>query len=53
MMCKMHLTTNTITDYIEALKDTQSKVKRAKNPVSNEYLVIVATKAMVGSQRFS
>jgi hypothetical protein len=51
-MRDMHLTTDTIADYIEALKDAQNKAKRAKNPVSDEYLVMVATKAMMGSQRF-
>ena len=42
-MHEMHLTTNTIADYIEVLKDTQRKAKWAKNPVRDEYLVIVAT----------
>ena len=51
-MRDMHLTTDTIADYIKALKDAQRKAKRANNPVSNEYLVMVATKAMMGSQRF-
>ena len=49
----MHLTTDTIADYIEALKDAQRKAKRENNPVSDEYLVMVAAKAMMGSQRFS
>ena len=52
-MRDMHLTTDTITEYVEALKDAQSKAKRANNPVSDEYLVMVATKAMMGSQRFT
>ena len=51
-MRDMHLTTDTIVDYIEDLKDAQRKAKRANNPVSDEYLVMVATKAMMGSQRF-
>ena len=51
-MRDMHLTTDTIADYIEALKDAQRKSKRANNPVSNDYLVMVVTKAMMGSQRF-
>ena len=49
---EMHLTTDTIADYIEGLKDAQRKVKRAKNPVSDKYLVMVATEAMMGRQRF-
>ena len=48
----MHLATDTIAEYVEALKDAQRKAKRANNPVSDEYLVMVATKAMMGSQRF-
>ena len=51
-MREVHLTTNTIADYIKALKDTQSKVKCAKNPISDEYLVMAATTVMMGSQRF-
>ena len=51
-MRDMHLTTDTIAEYIEALKDAQRKAKRANNPISDEYLVMVATKAMMGSQRF-
>ena len=35
-MRDMHLTTNTITEYIEALKDAKRKAKRANNPVSDE-----------------
>ena len=52
-MRDMHLTTNTIADYIEALKDAQRKAKRLNNPVKNEYLVIVTTMAMMESQQFS
>ena len=48
----MHLTTDTIADYTEALKDAQRKAKRSNNPVSDEYLVMVATKAMMGNQQF-
>ena len=51
-MREMHLTTDTIPDCIEALKDAQRKAKRAKKPVSDKYLVMVSTKAMMGSQRF-
>ena len=51
-MQDMHLTTDTIADYIEALKDAQRKAKQANNPVSNEYLVMVATQSMMGSQQF-
>ena len=51
-MRDMHLTSNTIADYIEALKDAQRKGKRANNPVSDEYLVMVATKAIMSSNRF-
>ena len=50
-MQEMHLTSDTIADYIEALKGAQKKAKCAKNPVSNKYLVMVATKAVMGSQR--
>ena len=50
-MRDMHLTTDTIAEYVEALKDAQRKSKRANNPVSNEYLVMVATKAMMESQQ--
>ena len=49
-MHKMHLTTITITDYIDALKDMQRKVNRTKNPFSDEYLAMVATETMMGSQ---
>ena len=52
-MRKMHLTTDFIADYLEALKEAQSKAERAKNPVSDEYLIMVAMKAMTGSQCFS
>ena len=48
----MHLAKDTIAEYIEALKDVQRKAKRANNPVSDEYLFMVATKAMMGSQQF-
>ena len=51
-MRDMYLTTSTIADYIEALKDAQRKANWAKNPVSNEYLIMVATKAMMKSQHF-
>ena len=51
-MRNMPLTSDTIADYIEALKDAQRKGKRANNPVSDEYLVMVATKAMMSSNRF-
>ena len=49
-MQDIHLTTDTITEYVDALKDAQRKAKRANNPVSDEYLVMVATKSMMGSQ---
>ena len=51
-MRNMHLTSDTIADCIETLKDAQRKGKRANNPVSDEYLVMVATKAMMSSNRF-
>ena len=51
-MWDMHLTTDTIAEYAESLKDAQRKAKRANNPVSDKYLVMVPTKAMMGSQRF-
>ena len=51
-MRDMHLTTDTIAEYVEALKDVQRKAKRANNPVSDKYLVMVATKAMMESQQF-
>ena len=43
-MHTMHLTIDTIAGYTEVLKEVQSKAKHVKNPVSNEYLVIMATK---------
>ena len=49
---KMYLTTDTIANYIEAPKDAPRKAKWVKNPVSAGYLVMVATEAMLGSQRF-
>ena len=36
----------------EEIQVRPRKAKRANNPVSNEYLVMVATKAMMGSQQF-
>ena len=51
-MRDMHLTTDRIAEYVEALKDAQRKAKRANNPVSDDYLVVVATKDMMGSHQF-
>ena len=48
-MRDMHLTTNAIGYCIKALKDAQRKAKWVKNTVSDKYLIVVATKAMMGS----
>ena len=47
----MHTTTNTVAQYILALKNAQLQAKRAKNPIADEYLMMVATKAILSAQR--
>ena len=51
-MRTMHTTHETIAQYILALEDAQKQAERAEQPITNAYLAMIATKAMLGSQRF-
>ena len=48
----MHVTTNTILQYIAALEKAQLQATRAEIPILNNYLMMVATKSMLSSERF-
>ena len=46
-MRTMHVSTDTIPQYIAALEKAQLQVARAEIPVPDNYLTMVATKAML------
>ena len=46
-MRTMHVSTDTITQYIAALEKAQLKADRAEMPILDNYLMMVATKAML------
>ena len=51
-MWTMHVTTDTIPQYIAALEKAQLQAARAEMPIPDNYLMMVATKAMLSSERF-
>ena len=51
-MCTMHFTTDTIPKYIAALEKAQLQAARAEMPILINYLMMVAMKAMLSSERF-
>ena len=51
-MCTMHVSTDTILQYIAALDKAQLQAARAETPIPDNYLMMVATKAMLSSERF-
>ena len=52
-MRKMHVTTDTILQYIVALEKVQLQAARAEMPIPDNYLMILATKAVLSSERFT
>ena len=48
----MHVTTYTIPQYTVALEKAQLQAARAEMPITDNYLMMVATKAMLSSERF-
>ena len=51
-MCMIHVTTDTIPQYIAALEKAQLQSTRVEMPVPDNYLMMVATKAMLSSECF-
>ena len=51
-MRTMHVSTNTIMQYIAALEKAQMQAAIAEMPIPDNYLMMVATKAMLSSERF-
>ena len=51
-MRKMHTEVETVPEYVEALQDAQLQAKRAKMPIEDTTLVMIATKAMLSTGRF-
>ena len=51
-MRKMHVSTYRIPQYIAALEKAQLQTARAEIPIPDNYLIMVATKAMLSSERF-
>ena len=51
-MRNMHVTTDRIPQYITALKKAQLQAARAEMPILDNYLMMVATKSMLSSERF-
>ena len=51
-MRTMHVITDTIPQYIEALEKAHLQAARAEMPIPDNYLMMVATKAMLSSERF-
>ena len=49
----MYVTTDTIPQYITALEKAQLKAVRAEMSILDNYLMMVVTKAMLPSERFS
>ena len=51
-MRTMHITADTILQYIAALEKAQLQAARAEMPIPDNYLMMVATKAMLSSEGF-
>ena len=51
-MRTMHVTTDTINKYISALEKGQLQAEMANMPITEKYLMMVATKDMLLSERF-
>lgn len=51
-MQRYHLEAEGIPEYINSLEDAQKRAKRAKNPITDEMLVIIATNAMLSTVQF-
>ena len=51
-MWAIYVTTDTIPQYIVALDKAQLQAAMAKMPIPDNYLMMVATKAMLSSERF-
>ena len=51
-MWTMHVTTNTIPQYITTLEKARLHAERADMPIPDNYLMMVATKAMLSYERF-
>ena len=51
-MRRMHVTTDTIPQYIAALKKVQLQAARAEMPILDNYLMMVITNAMLFPERF-
>ena len=51
-MQTMRVTTDTILQYIAALEKAQLQAARAEMPIPNNYLMMLATKAMLSLERF-
>ena len=49
-MWMMHVTTDTIPQYIATLEKAQLQAARAEMPILDNYLMMVATKAMLSSE---
>ena len=49
---KMHNEWETISQYIEALEDTQQQAKRAKMPIDDATLLMYMTRAMLSTERY-
>ena len=52
-MRTMLVSTDTIPKYIAALEKAQLQVAREEMPIHDNYLMMVATKAMLSSERFT
>ena len=52
LLALMHVSTDTIPQYIAALEKAQLQVARAEMPIPDNYLMMVATKAMLSWERF-
>ena len=51
-MQTIHVTTDTIPQYIAALEKSQLQTEKADMPILDNYLIMVATKSMLSSERF-
>ena len=51
-MRQMHTTCETIPQYVEAMEDAQKQAARARMPIADATLVMIATKAMLSTGRF-
>ena len=51
-MRTMHITTDTISQYIAVLEKAQLQADRAEMPIPDNYLMMVATEVMLLSERF-